>query len=174
MKLTDRNLDIRDYFLFALTAKTARNIVNNYNKTDYYISFDNIDRACISMANETLINRQDSNGVGKYIPSEPMTLDAYATALNYDNKYFWFDNNGVIVITDFMDMVAQKLNEENRMDVEKIKEKPMSILYDVKQTCEELGVSKLEKDLKYSDFLIDVVNTVLGGEESSNPVLGDE
>ena len=171
-----RNLDVRDYFLFALTAKTARNIIKNYDLSDYYISFNNVYDTCVSIANETLANRQNSNGVGKYIPSEPVTIEAYANAINDDKVFFWFDNFGVIVVTEFMEKIANKLRKENRLDTTRLEKEPMSIFSDVKKACKDIGVIKFEKDedFEYSDFLIDVVNTVFTGTDSSNPVLGDE
>lgn len=107
-----RNLDVRDYFLFTLTAITAKNITKNYNITDYLISFNDVYDTFVNVANETIINRQNKDGVGVYFASESVTPEAFENEIREDKNFFWLYDSGVIVVTDFMDEIIHQLKKE--------------------------------------------------------------
>lgn len=170
-----RNLDVRDYFLFTLTAITAKNIVKNYNIIDYHISYNDVYDTSVRIANEAMANTLNENGVGTYFASEPVTIENFENQIREDKKYFWSYDSGMIVVTDFMDEIVHQLKKGNRFNVERLSKEPMSILNNVKQKCKETGVIHFEEgeDFQYSDKLIDAVNIVFAGTSGSNPTFGD-
>lgn len=169
------NLDVRDYFLFALTAITAKNIVKNYNVIDYHISYNDVYDTSVRIANETMVNTLNENGVGTYFASEPVTIENFENQIREDKKYFWSYDSGMIVVTDFMDEIADKSNKKNRLNIEKLSKEPMSIIYDVKKACEDAGVIEFEEGERpgYSNLLLDIANKVFAGSDTSNPTYGD-
>lgn len=170
-----RNLDVRDYFLFTLTAITAKNIAKNYNMADYFISFNDVYDTFVNVANETIINRQNKDGVGVYFASESVTPEAFENEIREDKNFFWLYDSGVIVISDFMDEIVHQLKKGYCFNLERISKEPMSILNNVKEKCKETGVIHFEEgeDFQYSNQLIDAVNTVFAGTSGSNPTFGD-